>query len=122
VAKTKVKAKGKVKREQEATDAEKIQKKLDDQIEVKEVKSQAKNSDVPSKDMINVVADSLERLWTEKLDGTRHFSGEDQMRLSAEEGARVIVGSLMYGIGPYGRPVRIREDDSANFKFCKEHN
>jgi hypothetical protein len=116
----KVRAKGKVKREQEATDAEKIQKKLEDQVEVRDAKSRARNSDVGFNEMVNVIADSMERV-TDELGMTRYYREHRlDMRLSLEEGARVIAGSLMYGVGPHGTPVKIREADQ-NFKYCKEH-
>jgi len=112
----KVRAAGKVKREQELSDAEKIQKKLDDQIEVRDAKSYAKNSDVGASEMTGVIADSLYRLWDEL--NTERPTPDAQ--LSAIEGARVIAGSLMYGIGGRGAPVKIKEVEQ-EFHFCKAH-
>jgi len=119
----KVKAKAKVKKEQAKETAErqsKLEKDSLKDVKVVERNTKISDSDVSVKELKNVIADSLERLW-EELNATKSFNGAEHMRMSAEEGALNITRSLVYGIGGQGPAVKIREDDSLTPKFCKEH-
>lgn len=110
MAKVVAKAKAKKRRQIEA------EAKADADVVVVERTEATPKPGVTFKEMQNVIADSLERLW-EEMGATR---GMHNIRLNAEEGAYVIAGSLMHGVGQTGAPVRIKEAEQ-NFKFCKEH-
>lgn len=114
----KVKAKGKVKRKVQdaAEEAELAQKDLE---RTPVVKSQSgSDSKVPTRDIVQVIADSIESSW-EKIYAV--LPSEDKKRLAADQTARYIAGSLIYGMHGYGAPVKIREAE-VEAHYCKEHS
>jgi hypothetical protein len=119
----KVVAKAKARRAERQTrieEEEQLEKAMTEHVKVISKKDRQTDSDVSFGEMRNVIADSLERLW-EELHASRDFHGTDHTRLNAEEGARTIASSLTHGIGDYGKPVRIREEDMGPVPLCKEH-
>ena len=113
VAKVVAKAKAKARRQTEA------EAKADADVVVVERQDTAPKPGVSAKEMVNVIADTVERVW-EEWGSTRHPDIRQHVRLNAENTAQVITGSLMAGIGKHGPAVRIKEAE-AKPRYCKEH-
>jgi len=118
-------AKGKIKRQEREREAE-LQESAEQRADklLKEAKpilrkDRQTDSDVSFKEVRNVMADSIERLW-EELNMAKDFKSEEHMRMNAEESAWYMTGSLMHGLHGHGGVVRIREEE-ATPRYCKEH-
>lgn len=107
-------AKGKKKqKERDAEEFEKLAKVNLERTPVRE-RSTSKNCDVPTGDLIQVVADTIEEFHEELAPGLNN------KRLHAEETARMVAGSLIYGMHGCGAPVKVRETE-VKAHYCKEH-
>jgi hypothetical protein len=121
----KILAKGKIKRQEREREAElqehaeqRADKLLKDAKPVLR-KDRQTDSDVSFKEVRNVMADSIERLW-EELHMDKNFRGEEHRRMNAEEAAWYMTGSLMHGLHGHGGVVKIREAEPTP-RYCKEH-
>lgn len=112
--KAKVVAKGKKKQkiQDAAEEAELAQANLD-RTPVVEAKSSAKPK-IPTKDIIEVMTDTLEEAYYELSPRLAN------KRLYADETARFIAGSLIYGMHGFGDPVTIKETEVKAY-YCSDH-
>lgn len=94
------------------------QKKVDKRVETRDTRIPKSNSKVPSKDLVQTIAATLEGAY-EDLPHLYFGRGESALPMAVET-ARYITGSLMYGMHDFGEPVKIREAE-VKMHFCRKH-
>jgi hypothetical protein len=88
---------------------------LTKRVRVIESKDTRSRSQIGTREIVQVVADTLERL-TVKVDPVID-------RLNAEDRALLVARMLIYGASDMGvKPVRVRVHDFGEPPFCEKHN
>lgn len=116
--KTKVKVRKKSKARIE--DQRELEERQVNEIPKRAREKHGSKSDVPTKDLVQVIADSVEKGY-EELMPYHPWTSESHKRANAEDTALLITRSLVYGIHGQGEPVKIRETEFGPLPLCKEH-